>query len=56
MQETTLQAHTTQLVQLYYTSVSSYEPLLNNCVTMVVCSVCWRKNTKGKRMGVREVY
>jgi len=48
MQNTTHHAHTNHLVQLYvyYKSVTSYEPPLNSCVTMTVCSNYCKKKLK----------
>jgi len=48
MQITTHHAHTNHLVQLYvyYTSVTSYELLLNTCVTMRVCRIYCEKKLK----------
>jgi len=51
MQDTTHHAHTTHLVQLYYTSVTSYELLLNTYVTMTVCSIYWRKKLRESGWG-----
>jgi len=46
MQDTTRHAHTTHIVQLYYASVTSYEPLLNTCVNVRVCSIYWSTKVK----------